>query len=130
MTKGDTLLVRKSDGGTFPVTFDNQGECRSCGAVMLWCETPKKKKMPVDANPDADGVRESHWSTCPNADSHRGGGGGGESKPAPSAPKPTIDQTVINGILTRLDAIEVKLGMAADLPFAVLVSALTVFGGM
>lgn len=42
-------------------TADNLGPCRGCGALMLWCITPKGKRSPHDR----DGV--SHFSTCPMA---------------------------------------------------------------
>lgn len=58
----------------------NQGYCRSCGALVLWMKTEKGKNMPVDYDADIasetefDHTRmESHFSTCPNADSHRKG---------------------------------------------------------
>lgn len=73
--------------------------CRSCGAPVTWALTENKKWMPVDAEPAADGnvlltagnpplakvltsfgkgllgngerLYRSHFSTCPNARSHR-----------------------------------------------------------
>lgn len=76
-------------------------KCRSCGAAITWTLTRSGKKMPVDSLPAEDGnfylekgedgefyshhVRgypgklpedvyrhHSHFSTCPNADEHRG----------------------------------------------------------
>ena len=44
---------------------DNEGHCRSCGAEVLWCFTPKGKKAPIDR----DG--RSHFATCPQADQWR-----------------------------------------------------------
>lgn len=121
MTKGDTLQVKKSDGGDFPVTMDGESTCRECGCAVLWVITPKQKKMMLDHDPGEDGIYSSHWDRC-----KPGSGERPAAKPAPSAPKPTVDQTVINGILNRLDAIEVKLGMVSDLPFAILIAALLV----
>jgi len=70
-------------------------KCRSCGAPILWAETPKGKRIPIDPTPVPDGniflvTREggrpplampaitgnpdrwkSHFATCPNADKHR-----------------------------------------------------------
>lgn len=74
--------------------------CGSCGAAVVWCETSKGKRMPVDAEPYDGGNVEivevrgaaplavvhgdtgmatldgspryrSHFATCPNADQHR-----------------------------------------------------------
>lgn len=74
--------------------------CTSCHAPVLWCETTKGKRMPVDKAPDfVDGnvevvdqgegrpllavvhrqrpmaprgtLHQSHFATCPHADQHR-----------------------------------------------------------
>jgi hypothetical protein len=66
--------------------------CRSCGAEVVWAATVKGRRIPLDAQPVADGnmtlvdgiahlllqepleqqVRyRTHFSTCPNAESHR-----------------------------------------------------------
>lgn len=56
--------------------------CTSCNADIVWCETPSKKRMPLDAKPQKlvviiDGVGHvkdcytSHFATCPAAASHR-----------------------------------------------------------
>lgn len=55
--------------------FSGDGECRSCGADIEWWETPRGKKMPMD-----HGTATSHWSSCPNADSHRSGNAAPTSK--------------------------------------------------
>lgn len=73
------------------------GRCRSCGAPILWATTASGRKMPVDAEPVADGtlvLRErdgevfvvvaanaesnvvgprhrAHFATCPDAESWR-----------------------------------------------------------
>jgi hypothetical protein len=76
--------------------------CRGCGAEIIWTITSGGKKMPVDAEPDPDGMfvlewdddaaaafaihvragdlggladgdrYTSHFATCPNANSFRG----------------------------------------------------------
>lgn len=74
--------------------------CRSCDAEIVWALTERGKRMPLDAEPVADGNlylepvarpgddpyrvraaregdpaqhrRVSHFATCPNADDHRG----------------------------------------------------------
>ncbi len=57
-----------------------QVPCSSCGAAIVWFNTPKGKKMPVDASSTRpnDAAHQldlkrhvSHFSTCPNADRHR-----------------------------------------------------------
>lgn len=69
--------------------------CRSCGAEIVWALSGNEKRMPVDAEPTAEGnvalvevdgdlharvaaanlLEEprytSHFATCPNADAHR-----------------------------------------------------------
>jgi hypothetical protein len=62
--------------------------CRSCDENIVWMRTAKGKSMPVDADSvdeddldhEDDGTPKfdyekhtSHFSTCPNADSHRRG---------------------------------------------------------
>lgn len=64
--------------------------CRSCDAPILWAISAKSgRRMPLDADTTLDGVRfriddhgtavtvtdgpghASHFSTCPNANTHR-----------------------------------------------------------
>lgn len=75
--------------------------CKSCGAPIIWIETPKHKWIPCDEglipyyedragkdsivtqrgeiircnltfSGDPSGMgRMAHWATCPNADQHR-----------------------------------------------------------
>lgn len=42
--------------------------CKSCGAPMRWVVTQKKKRMPIDDNPHAEGrfVIDDEHSTTPN----------------------------------------------------------------
>lgn len=65
-------------------------ECRSCGAAIVWTETEKGARMPVDADSIKRGVvlnadktksavrwvATSHFETCPNAGQHRRSNGG------------------------------------------------------
>ncbi len=77
-----------------------RSKCKSCGAVIVWAFTPRGKRIPVDAAPDAtkgnlvlvpNGFGHamrlvasavssadfgalhytSHFATCPQADEHR-----------------------------------------------------------
>lgn len=65
--QGDVIEVVTERGNTFRVTEDNQAECKSCGAPIIWCVTAKGKKMPVDI-PDDPGIpTASHFDTCPDA---------------------------------------------------------------
>lgn len=44
--------------------------CKSCPAAIVWINHPRTKAlMPINANGDRRG--ESHFATCPNANSHR-----------------------------------------------------------
>lgn len=68
--------------------------CRSCGAPIIWVETERGRRMPVEAEPNsggkfvledeevdtpralyqptANGERfESHFANCPQANEHR-----------------------------------------------------------
>lgn len=73
----------------------NRGNCRACGAPILWVKSVKGRTMPLNVAPvedgnvtlDKDGVATvhppgtmfyedevrytSHFSTCPNADEFR-----------------------------------------------------------
>ena len=93
--------------------------CRSCGARIVWAETEKGRKMPIDFYPSSEGTivlrypqgekqplaivgvpadafpREdrftSHFATCPQADEWRGGRRPEpEQKPEPSAPRQDV----------------------------------------
>lgn len=68
--KGDQIEVTTERSHIFTVTEDNQAECRSCGAPVLWCTTAKGKKMPVDV-PENDEPTTSHFATCPDAGTWR-----------------------------------------------------------
>ncbi len=61
-------------------------DCRSCGAPIFWAITPSGKRIPLDAEPvEQRGlfvfdngyakpppvVYQSHFATCPDADSWR-----------------------------------------------------------
>lgn len=79
--------------------------CHSCHRPVIWTETERSKRMPVDAEPPLSGgnvelvwrgstvaplskvlpvakqfgkknLRTSHFATCPNADRHRRAGKG------------------------------------------------------
>ncbi len=68
--KDDIIEVVTERGNVFRVTEDNQAECKSCGAPILWCVTAKGKKMPVDV-PTDDTPTTSHFATCPDANTWR-----------------------------------------------------------
>ncbi len=51
--------------------------CASCKARILWTETPRGNRMPVDWKPAADGLRRTHFATCPQAGAWRRSGKGG-----------------------------------------------------
>lgn len=68
--KGDQIEVLTERGNTFRVTEDNEAECRSCGAPILWCVTVKGKKMPVDISTEGEPTT-SHFATCPESDQWR-----------------------------------------------------------
>jgi len=44
----------------------NTSHCQSCNAEMQWYETPRGKKIPMNA-----GTAIAHFSTCPNAKEFR-----------------------------------------------------------
>jgi len=49
--------------------FENDSNCKACGAPIEWYRTPKGKMMPMDVEPGGDCV--PHWGTCPNATDFR-----------------------------------------------------------
>jgi hypothetical protein len=62
------------------------GKCKSCGAEILWVETPGGRSMPLNPTPEKRivlGVKTgeahvldtyvSHFASCPQADEHRKG---------------------------------------------------------
>jgi hypothetical protein len=48
-----------------PAEGEQPGACRSCGAPVMWVETKRGKRAPL--NPDGT----SHFATCPQAASWR-----------------------------------------------------------
>lgn len=46
-------------------------QCSACQAPIIWVETPRGKRMPVDRDQLPDGYRVSHFSTCPAAPLYR-----------------------------------------------------------
>lgn len=64
--KDDVIEVLTDRGNTFRVTEEQQSECRSCGAAIIWCLTAKGKRMPVDVSYE-EGPTTSHFATCPDA---------------------------------------------------------------
>lgn len=81
----------------------NQNKCTSCNAKIIWADTVKGRRIPLDAQPVDDGnmtldysrghdypplarvvsaqapprtmiLYKSHFATCPNAAAHRRGG--------------------------------------------------------
>jgi hypothetical protein len=52
--------------------YDNDANCRGCGAKIEWWITPKGKKMPMSVTSTATiqhatgDVRQPHFSDCPN----------------------------------------------------------------
>lgn len=60
----------------------DDGECRSCGALIYWVQTPTGARMPIDRGRETRvcyingewltiGAYKSHFATCPNAAQHR-----------------------------------------------------------
>jgi hypothetical protein len=62
--------------------------CSSCGALIFWARTTRGNRIPIDANPVANGnlrldgveahvvpigqgTHVSHFANCPNAGKHR-----------------------------------------------------------
>lgn len=48
-----------------PAPGERPAACRSCGAAIMWVETKRGKRAPI--NPDGT----SHFASCPQADSWR-----------------------------------------------------------
>lgn len=80
ITKGTRLRVyagpkRAGVLVTTEVTYTGPGICRrdriGCRQTILWCRTANGKAMPVDPEPDGEGIYTSHWATCPKAEAFR-----------------------------------------------------------
>jgi len=56
------MIAKLAELRTKGYSFDNQGHCRGCQAVILWFWTPAGKKIPLDPV-----TYEPHWGTCPMA---------------------------------------------------------------
>jgi hypothetical protein len=65
--QGEEVEVTLDNGRVITVTADNEAECRSCGAPILWCITRSGKKMPCDLMDEDETSTTSHFATCPNA---------------------------------------------------------------
>lgn len=57
--------------------YMGEGRCRGCGAVILWFETPRNKRMPMSlqkeefqTDPNTDFL-ESHHAVCPKVEQFR-----------------------------------------------------------
>lgn len=65
----------------FPKTWDeliaagyewqNDAECRGCGAEIMWFKTPKGSNIPMNRMDRGSDPAVAHFSTCPEADSFR-----------------------------------------------------------
>ena len=70
MKKGEVLAVRGTNR-TFNVTAVSEAPCKACGAFLIWAKTAKGKWIPLQAEPDKEGVYESHFAKCPNSKDFR-----------------------------------------------------------
>lgn len=91
-------------------------KCSSCGAPIIWCQTPRGKNIPLDAElvdggnvelragiafvePPEPGKRRyrSHFSTCPRAGEHR------KPRPrgGPPAPPPPETKEMVERLKER-----------------------------
>ena len=62
-----TVRVRINELKTCLWSVKGPGNCRSCGAPILWAETDNGKLMPVDKPETESATTVSHFSTCPTA---------------------------------------------------------------
>ena len=88
-----------------------EGNCKACGANMIWLKTKSDKNIPIDAASYEPGDKifdrdkhQCHFDTCPNADKFRkgpkkeykpaarGGAGPSHAKPEPEiVPEVNLD---------------------------------------
>ncbi len=66
VTAGETVVVVVNGKTLFTCDVTGEGLCRSCGAEILWVQTPNGKKMPVDPSEDEQARHVSHFATCPD----------------------------------------------------------------
>lgn len=63
-----TLVQLAVRGGFVYVSVRSPvARCKSCGARVIWADTPRNARVPLDAVPGPDGVYVSHFATCPQA---------------------------------------------------------------
>ena len=75
-----TILVRFGPLTVHRVTVTSTDRpCASCGAALFWILTPRGKAMPVNQEAEADGIRISHFATCPQAPAWRRAKKGGHT---------------------------------------------------
>jgi hypothetical protein len=75
------IPTKREDLVLMGYVFDNEANCRGCGAEIEWWITPKGKKMPMSVkeirerdspiSPIKEIQRVPHWSDCPNAEDFR-----------------------------------------------------------
>lgn len=49
---------------TFGYKFLNDASCRNCGADIEWYETPRGKKIPMNAMDKGNSPAVPHWKSC------------------------------------------------------------------
>lgn len=70
-------LRSQHTGGVLRVTVHGPGYCHKPGTIVgchrpiLWCVTERGRMMPVDPDPDAEGLYTSHFATCRDAGKFR-----------------------------------------------------------
>ena len=56
-------------------TYSGEGTCRGCGCVLLWFDTPRGKKMPMEivegTEDDAERTLACHFERCPQGNEFR-----------------------------------------------------------
>lgn len=63
-----TLVQLSSGRGFVYVSVRSPvARCKSCGARIIWAETPRAARVPLDATPSAEGVYQTHFASCPQA---------------------------------------------------------------
>lgn len=71
MTIDQSVLVEIRPGLRVLWALSGAGQCRSCGAWVLWCVTTGGKRVPVNEPASPGAATASHFSTCPQAQQWR-----------------------------------------------------------
>ena len=72
MTKQKLQIITLKGGAEVLADWATMTSCKSCGMKIYWAKTKNEKQMPINVCGVAEW--ESHFASCPNANTHRKNG--------------------------------------------------------